>query len=354
MPILYSAWQGTGFQARIKLVYALDYSADNTQAIFNGTFYVEFGGSINDPSNSWFRSGDCGSASGTNLPINVPSGGGLEAITTFPAFNKYGDATVAAAISGIAAVGNGLISGSFTLDAGPLAPYFTDDTYAASSIAPTSFAVTGYTGAGNGGTLNNVQVQYNVGTASATGATTYTKGSYGTPTVSGLTPNTLYWFRVRISNSTYGYSAWGPWHSVRTLSTVPGAPSEGWYYASVSQTTATIGGNSVSDDGGSAVTDWDVQYNTTASATGATTVTTGAPTVGPITGLTPGTTYYARIRAKNVNGYGAYSSWKQIQMLPGVSVRVGGVWKTAIPFVNVNGVWKPATRFVRVSGVWKQ
>lgn len=355
MPILYGPWMGTGFQARIKLIYALDHSADNTQAIFNGTFYLETGASVSDSVNSWGRTGDLANASGSNLNINTPSGGGLETITSFPAFNKYGDASVRCYVDGINAVGSVRIEETFTLDAGALAPYFTDDTYAASSITATGFSVTGYTATGNGGTLNNVQVQYNVGTASATGASTYTKGSYGTPAVTGLIPDTLYWFRVRVSNSTYGYGAWGPWHSVRTGATVPTAPSSAFYVSNIGQSTADALGITVADDGGSAI-DLIVVRVSTDPAFGTYTdfyAATAGVTVA-LTGLTPGTLYYVRVFAHNAVGYSAASIDKSFTTLPGVSININGIWKNAVPYVNVSGVWKPATHYVKVSGVWQQ
>ena len=164
---------------------------------------------------------------------------------------------------------------------------------------------------------------------------------------------------MRFSNSTFGYGVYGGWTAFTTGSGLPGAPSEAWAFSNIAQDGAGIVGNSVASTGGSAITNWDVEYNTAANSTGSTVLTTAHPTVGPLVGLLAGTTYYARIRAKNVNGYGAYSSWHSFTTLSSALVNVAGVWKEATVYVNVAGVWKVATRYVAIDngagGVnWKQ
>lgn len=353
MATLYGAWMGTGYQARIRLDYGIAYSADHTQAIYNGEFSIEFGASVSDSVNSWSRSGDCGAASGSNVSYNT-SGGRVRFGSAWSGVQKYGDFSASAQVSGVEAVGGGSISGSFTVDSGPLAPYFTDGTYGASNITSTSALISGFAGNGNGGTLNNVQVEYNT-SPSDTGALFYTKGNYAAPTLSGLTPNTTYYARIRFANSTYGWGAWGGWCNFKTLSTIPSAPSEAWYESSSSQTTAILAGISVPYDGGAAIDQILVKVNTTPSLTGATDVAAaGSPSTVTIPNLLPGSTYYACVMAHNANGYSPATTWKAITTLPGVYVNVAGVWKEAVPYVNVDGVWKPASRYINVGGVWKQ
>jgi hypothetical protein len=346
MTTVYSSWQGTSYQARIRLDYTRTYTADNTQAIWACSWYVEFGGSISDSVNTWSCTGDVTDESGSNVNYSIPSGGGTKLFNTSPSFQKYGDASVTGKIDNVEAVGGGIITGTFALDSGALAPYFTDSSLTTSGVTSSAFTVGGYVGAGNGGTLNNIQVQYNT-TASATGATTYTKGSYGAPTVSGLAANTTYYFRIRISNSTFGYSAYSAWYSVKTASGLPGVPATTWSFGSITQVSAAIAGNTVADNGGSAITGWDTEYNTSASSTGSTVIATA----GPLTGLTPYTTYYARIRAKNVNGAGPWSDWKSFTTLESAWIYVTGVgWRPAAAYVcTAPGVWKIAERYVAVS-----
>lgn len=359
MPTLYGSWQGTPYSARIYCTYSVTYTADRTQAIYAISFGVEFEGSVSDSSNTWAVSGDCGSASGSNIAYSIPSGGGVKLFRTGESAQKYGDASVAGSISGVQAVGGGTISGSFTLDSGALAPYFTDGVYSASSITNTGATIGTWAATGNGGTLNNVQVQYNT-SASATGATTITRGSYATSqAITGLAPNTTYYARVRVSNNTYGYGAYGAWVSFKTLSGLPGAPSEAWAFSTVRQDTVDITGISVPDNGGSAIDQILVRVSTDPAFGTYTDFTAGNVASVQVTGLIPGTLYYVRIYAHNANGYGAPTSTKSFTSLYGAQINVGGVWKDAVPYVNVGGVWKVAIRYNAISngagGVnWKQ
>lgn len=353
MTTLYGSWQGTGSQARIFCVYTVSYTADHTQAIYAISFGVEFGGTVSDSYNSWAVSGDCGSATGSNIAYSFGSGGGTKVFRSGETAQKYGDATVAGSIDNVEAVGGGQIISSFTLESGALAPYFVNDAYIADNITATSARLSSWVAAANGGTLNNVQVQYNT-TASATGATTYTQGSWALPTISSLTPNTTYYARVRISNSTYGYSAWGRWISFKTLSTTPSAPSNAWYAGNIDQQAADILGIVVPNDGGAAIDQIRVRVSTDPAFGTYTDFTDGNVATVHISDLVPGTLYYVKVFAHNANGDSPSSGTQTFTTLPGVSVNISGVWKNAVPYVNVNGIWKPAIRFVNINGVWKQ
>ena len=92
-------------------------------------------------------------------------------------------------------------------------------TYTAKDITTNSFRTTGITGDGNGGNLINVGMQSNV-SASATGSVYQEAGGWADITRTGLNVGTTYYFRIRVANDTYGWSLWGPWKSVTTLSYV--------------------------------------------------------------------------------------------------------------------------------------
>lgn len=76
-----------------------------------------------------------------------------------------------------------------------------------------------------------------------------------------------------------------------------------------------------------------------------------------VTGLTPGQKYrfvvYAYNSAYDNGGYSLASAGSVIQMLAGVRIRVGGVYKLAIPYVKVDGKWKLASPYVKKGTVWK-
>ncbi len=347
MPTLYSGWKTGSVSGRFRIDWTRTYNAAHTVANFSGAVYIEFNYSTYDSVNDWAVSGDDGSHSGSNINYN---GSGLFKIYAFY-MSKAADANFSVSVGRIESIG-GSHSASFVLDAGELAPYLTGD-YAATAITSTGFKTSGLSATGNGSAINYSQVQWNT-SPSDSGAHFTTAAGYTNVTVTGLQPNTLYYFRMRISNSGYGYGAMGSWHAFRTLATIPDAPTA-WNISIISQIDAGITGNVVSDNGGATLTDWQVEYNLSASDTGALYNESGSPTLAPgIFGLTPGTVYYARLRAKNSVGWGAWTAWKTFTTLPGVYVRVDGVWKNAIPYVKVDGVWKQVVRYVKAGGEWRQ
>jgi uncharacterized protein (TIGR02145 family) len=121
-------------------------------------------------------------------------------------------------------------------------------------------------------------------------------GSFST-TVSGLSPNTLYFFKAYAANSlatTYGAKL-----SFITLSPVPGAPVIGTATAGDSQVVVTF--NPPVSNGGSAITG----YTVTSSPGGISGTGSTSPII--VTGLTNGTTYTFTVVASNANGPGAAS-----------------------------------------------
>lgn len=68
--------------------------------------------------------------------------------------------------------------------------------------------------------------------------------------------------------------------------------------------------------------------------------------------LMPGRFFYWHVRSKNSAGWGTWSNIQTFTTVGGILVRVGGVWKNAVPYVKINGVWTAVEPFVRKSGVW--
>lgn len=89
---------------------------------------------------------------------------------------------------------------------------------------------------------------------------------------------------------------------------IPKAPAQvtGVTISSVLTNGFTVGWTAPNNNG-SSITGYDIQYATNSGFTGATTLTDTASPLA-ITGLTPGTTYYVRVRAKNAVGAGPYSA----------------------------------------------
>ena len=354
MTTLAGNWVGSSPRARIVCVYTMTHTADNTQAIFKGTLYLETDGPLTDSVNSLSVSGDDGSWFSSNKNFSIPSGGGSVAFYINFSFQKYGDGSISASISNLEGVG-ATVSATFSLDAGALAPYLTSG-YSAIGITGTGFTTGGVHASGNGGVLNGMQIEVKQSLSDLDlGSVFFTQETFTNPVATGLIPNEYYYFRLRVRNSTYGWSAWGAWVMVKTASTIPNAPYDIMTIGSLGQFGFTIG-NIVVVDGGAPVDTIRVRLNTAMTDVGATDIDTpGVPDAVSLTDLTPGTTYYVKVAAHNVHGWGPFSAWIQVQTNPGVLVNVGGTYKVASAYVNIGGIWKPATRWVCVSpGVWKQ
>lgn len=73
-----------------------------------------------------------------------------------------------------------------------------------------------------------------------------------------------------------------------------------------------------------------------------------------LTGLAAGKNYTFEVYAKNNVGFSQPSSPYTVQTLAGSYIRVGGVWKIAIPYVRDAGVWKMVLPYIRQAGIWQQ
>lgn len=112
--------------------------------------------------------------------------------------------------------------------------------------------------------------------------------------------------------------------------------------------TATFSANS---NGGNTIVGYQITYGTSPDG-GTHTISSDRSTA--IADLTPGTTYYFWARAQNILGWGPWSSRASANTIAGAYVKVGTVWKRAVPYVRVAGVWKIAIPYIRSGGVWKQ
>jgi hypothetical protein len=188
----------------------------------------------------------------------------------------------------------------------------------------------------NGSTNNTLTANYNAG------AGWVLLGSWS------VTYSQTVTFYLR-ATGTAGFGGPTTFSQAIARATVPPAPNN--------PTFTTVGPTSLyvnftpTGDGGSAITSYDIGYGLTSSADS--TLYTGAVSPQYISGLTPGTTYYFRVRANNAVGNGTWSTIVSQQTVAGVRVRDGGTWKIAVPYVKVAGIWKVAVPYVNVSGVWK-
>ena len=162
----------------------------------------------------------------------------------------------------------------------------------------------------NGGSaITDYVVQYS--SDSGSNWTTFADGTStsASTTVTGLANSTSYVFRIAAVNviGTGSYSTASTAVSTATVPDAPGTPTP----TANQNTQVPLTWSVPVGNGGSAITDYVVQYST--SATFASAVTTfadgtSASASATVTGLANGTTYYFRVAAVNAVGTGPYST----------------------------------------------
>ncbi len=200
-------------------------------------------------------------------------------------------------------------------------------TNAPTAITPTSAAVGGQIIAGGGANVSNRGIVWGI-TANPTLSSNVLALGNGTgsfsSTLSGLSPNTIYYIRAYATNG--AGTAYGTQKSFSTLPiSIPALTTNG--ISSLTQTNAITGGN-ITNDGGATVTQRGVVYATTQNPTLSNAFTQDGGGTGNFTstlsGLTPNTTYYVRAYATNSAGtaYGNQHTFvTQIPAVPSLSTR---------------------------------
>ena len=209
----------------------------------------------------------------------------------------------------------GLLSAYATTSATPStipgAPVITSSTSNQNQTSTVSWTAPSDNG---GAPVSSYNLQYSTSSSGPwlpTPTTPYTVNATSTSyTFTGLTNGTLYYFQVAAVNiSGIGtYSA----QITATPSTIPGAPVITSSTSNQNQT-STVSWTAPSDNGGSPISSYNLQYSTSSSGpwlpstpynvTAATTSTSYT-----FTGLTNGTLYYFQVAAVNISGQGQYSS----------------------------------------------
>ena len=164
-------------------------------------------------------------------------------------------------------------------------------------------AVTWTAPAANGAVITDYVVEYRTAVVGSSW-TTFADGTSAvtSATFTGLTNGTAYLFRVKAVNSV-GTGAASTEAGPLTPRTVPGMPTD--LVGTPQNGQVALSWNQPTSDGGAAITDYVVQFKTTAAATW-TTVADGTSTAtsATVTGLTNGTAYMFRVAAVNVAGTG--------------------------------------------------
>lgn len=283
-----------------------------------------------------------GSVSGTfNFFFNVGSGVVDQYVGRLTIFNQgqsYGGGpvyTVTGRISGSYLGATPSCTVSYSLPARP--PNVpTAPGVSISNVTTSSAKVNVSASDGRGAAVTSYLVQ--VSSSSSFNSIVATLGGSGT--VSGLAPNTPYWVRARAHNSV-GDSAWSGTATFTTGATVPGVPT-GVGFSGVTQSGVNAAWTAPAANGGSAITGYDVQLATDANFSVGVINKTFTASPGAIAGLSPGTKYWGRVRAKNAVGAGAYSAAQTFTTLTGTPV---------IVFPTQGMARQPATAHVTVSAL---
>lgn len=218
-------------------------------------------------------------------------------------------------------------------------------TYTAGSLTRNSAIISGLSVTDTGGAApSNVRAQYNT-VASATGASVVTQGSWNNITVSGLAALTTYYYRCAAYNSA-GWSAYpATWESFTTLADAPNdmaAPT----FSTVDDTSMRVSWVAPAMNGATFVA---YSYEISLTNTFASLVTSGttAALYVDLTGLIPGTRYYARVRANATPNNGGYGVANQLMtgFVPNSGLRV---------YACIDGTIHQGDLYTFVGGVRKQ
>ena len=190
----------------------------------------------------------------------------------------------------------------------------------------------------------NYIVSYGTST-NATGFTTTTPITGTVKTITGLSPGTKYYFKVKAVN----VAGEGPYSSIANATTISG-PTNVPTISEVEQTSLKLSWTKPS--GNAPITSYTISYGTATNAVGS--LTTSTTTSKVITGLSPGIRYYFKVKAHNATGESPYSGIVNALTIAGAYVRHSGTYKRAVPFVRHAGVWKRAQPYAKILGVWKK
>ena len=305
----------------------------------NGSAIVEY--QFQRATNSAFTAG----VSSPTHSGHILDMGGLNKATTYwfryRARNGIGWSNWSAAVSGKTLATAPVISG-----------------YSTNAVTRNSFTVSSFVVSDNGGEApSNVRVEHNT-SASSTGSSIVTRGSWGDVTISGRAADTPYYYRASVWNSA-GWSAWGTWKSVRTLLGVPNdmaAPT----ISNITDTSARMNWAAGSANGATFV---HYEYQVAFDQNFDNVILTGTTTelFANLTFAEPGQTRYVRVRMIATPNSGGWSPGTLMQMTgiaPGSGLRmytfVGGVRKQLDLYTFVNGQRKKLKTFAYINGQWEK
>jgi FG-GAP-like repeat/Secretion system C-terminal sorting domain/Fibronectin type III domain len=230
----------------------------------------------------------------------------------------------------------------------PIAPVAT----AATNVVQTSFT------ANWNSSPNTTSYKLDVSTSNTfssfvTGFNNPDVGNVTTYSVTGLTANTAYYYRVRANNS-YGVSSNSNIITVTTLMNPPAAPAG--LTASSCLNQVTLSWTAISDAN---FLRYIIYGGTSSAPTTKMDSTSAISTVTKtLSGLTPGATYYFRVTAVNTAGMSSsYSSEASVIVKKGVVPKIKAKWSNVLICYNIGDsltTWQWYKAGIAISGATKQ
>ena len=213
------------------------------------------------------------------------------------------------------------VDGSPSLTGVPSAPRSLTATAGSGSVS-LDWLEPEFAGGGGGVTGYNVQSSIDGGTTWAFSMST----ADSLATVSGLTNGQAYVFRVAATNN-YGISAYGTASASVTPVGVPGSPTN--LLVAAANSGAALTWTAPANNGGSAITDYVVQFSANAGQAW-TTFADGTSTLASanVSGLTNGQPYVFRVAARNAIGTSEYVAYMTATYPVGVPDQVGSLVAT--------------------------
>lgn len=168
----------------------------------------------------------------------------------------------------------------------------------------------------------------------------------GFPSTASISTN-----HANIGSGTTG-QAWVDAPRIPIAPAAPGAP----VVSNLNPTSMTLSWSGTPDNGGAGIDQYllRVSKNNPADQSPWTDYPLSGSTFShTVTGLTPGTQYYAVVYAHNSRGYSPKSAQTAVKTLSGAYVRRGTEWRPTELLVRKDGRWVPGETFVYRSGAWK-
>ena len=257
------------------------------------------------------------------------------------------------------------------VDIGPWGPWQNVKTTVVAPVAPTAYgavnvaSTSAWSSIGNlpdnGGEVpSDIRLQLNV-TPTEVGSTTLDVGFYSAFPITGLMPDSQYYYRMAVSNSA-GRSPYGAWVPFKTVNNVPTHPRN-LVITSVTDTSALVDWDDPANLLGSTMTSLVLRSSSNRSMGASVQTFDLEPSASNqvLSPLLPATTYYVILHSLSSNGIGSTTA-----IIPFTTTgtgegtvkrywkKINGTWRRGIWWKRINGTWRRGTMWKRINDTWRR